>query len=489
LLVLTLTVLAPTAHAASPNVPPELRADDAWATPNGNLAGTRASSSDAPRTAEVGRIHRIWRFAVPEQPTFSGVLSATPLVLGGRVYLQSLRSNVYALDAANGKLVWSRRFDEGSGGPNGLAAGYGRLYGATNTNVFALDRRTGRVLWSRRVTGEREQVDIAPAVARGLVFAGTSAQVPGGTGAVLALDALTGRPRWRFVTVPGGFSDPQAASGGGVWWSPTIDRDGGLWIGTANPLPWGGTRSLPNGGAYRGAARYTDSLLELGAEDGRLRWFDQVTPHDVRDYDFALPPMLARIGGRDLVIGGGKGGRVIAWDRASRRRVWSSAVGLHRNDRGPLPRTRVSVCPGLLGGVLTPMALAHGRVFVPVVDLCMQGSSIGYERFASVDYEHRGRGELVALDAATGRRRWTRHLPSPDFGCATAAGSVVFTTTYAGRVYALSQRTGRTLWSAQEPAGSNACPAAAGNLLVVPAGAEPSSISTPTAVVDGYALG
>jgi outer membrane protein assembly factor BamB len=128
-------------------------------------------------------------------------------------------------------------------------------------------------------------------------------------------------------------------------------------------------------------------------------------------------------------------------------------------------------------------------VFVPVVDLCMQGSSIGYERFTSIDYEHRGRGELVALDAATGRRRWTRHLPSPDIGCATAAGSVVFTTTYAGRVYALSQRTGRTLWSAQEPAGSNACPAVAGNLLVVPAGAEPSSISTPTAVVDGYALG
>src|SRR5438552_4723839 len=135
-------------------------------------------------------------------------MSATPLVLGGRVYLQSLRSNVYALDAADGKLVWSRRFDRGSGGPNGLAAGYGRLYGATNTNVFALDRRTGRLLWSRRVTGEREQIDIAPAVARGLVFAGTTAELPGGRASVLALDARTGRPRWRFVTVPGGFAHP-----------------------------------------------------------------------------------------------------------------------------------------------------------------------------------------------------------------------------------------------------------------------------------------
>ena len=162
-----MTVLAPAAHAAAPNVPPELRAHDAWAAPNGNLAGTRAAAGNRPRVGDAGRIRRVWRFTLPEEPTFSGVMSATPLVLGGRVYLQSLRSNVYALDAASGKLVWSRRFDRGSGGPNGLAAGYGRLYGATNTNVFALDRRTGRVLWSRRVTGEREQVDIAPAVARG----------------------------------------------------------------------------------------------------------------------------------------------------------------------------------------------------------------------------------------------------------------------------------------------------------------------------------
>ena len=424
---------------------------------------------------------------LPEQPTFSGVMSATPLVLGGRVYLQSLRSNVYALDAATGKLRWTRRFDRGSGGPNGLAAGYGRLYGATDTSIFALERRTGRVLWLRRVARSGELVDIAPAVARGLVFAGTTAQRAGSTGSLVALDAATGRPRWRFGTVPGGFAHPHLAAGGGVWWTPTIDRDGGLFAGTANPLPWGGSRALPNGGAYAGAARYTDSLLALGAAGGRLRWFDQVTPHDVRDYDFALPPMLARAGGRDLVIGSGKGGRVIAWDRQTRARVWATAVGTHRNDSGPLPRAPVSVCPGLLGGVLTPMALAHGRVFVPVVDLCMQGSSIGYESFSSVDYAHRGRGELVALAAATGKARWTRHLPSPVFGCATAAGAAVFTTTYDGRVYALSQRTGRTLWSVREPAGANACPAVAGNLLVVPAGAEPSTIATPTPVVDGYA--
>jgi outer membrane protein assembly factor BamB len=77
-------------------------------------------------------------------------------------------------------------------------------------------------------------------------------------------------------------------------------------------------------------------------------------------------------------------------------------------------------------------------------------------------------------------------LPAPDFGCATAAGEAVFTSTYTGRVYALDQRTGRTLWTAQEPAGINGCPAVAGNLLVVPAGAEPSTMRTPNPVIDAY---
>jgi hypothetical protein len=73
------------------------------------------------------------------------------------------------------------------------------------------------------------------------------------------------------------------------------------------------------------------------------------------------------------VFGAGKAGRVIAWDRATRRRRWTGVVGLHRNDVGPLPRRRVTVCPGLLGGVETPMAYADGRLFVPVVDLCGRG--------------------------------------------------------------------------------------------------------------------
>ncbi len=128
---------------------------------------------------------------------------------------------------------------------------------------------------------------------------------------------------------------------------------------------------------------------------------------------------------------------MIAWDRVTRRRLWTAAVGLHDNDLGPLPRQRVTVCPGLLGGVETPMAYDKGRLFVPVVDLCGWGSAAARQELTSVDPSS-GRGRLVALDAATGRRIWVRRLPSPDFGCATVSNDVVFTSTFDGTAYAFA---------------------------------------------------
>src|SRR5207237_2492508 len=166
----------------------------------------------------------------------------------------------------------------------------------------------------------------------------------------------------------------------------------------------------PNGAAFPGPVPYTDSLLMLDARTGRLLWHDQVTPHDVRDYDFEATPILATAGGTDLVLGAGKAGRVIAWDRRTRRRLWNVEVGVHRNDRGPLPRRRVTVCPGLLGGVETPMASADGRLYVPVVDLCARGSAVGFQPLESLN-PSRGRGELIALDEASGRELWTLRLP------------------------------------------------------------------------------
>jgi outer membrane protein assembly factor BamB len=420
-----------------------------------------------------------WRFRFAARPSFSGIYASTPVADGDTVYVQDLRSNVFALARASGSLRWAHYYRARNDGPNGLAIDHGRVYGATDTEAFALSARSGKELWHRRLVRVGEQfVDVAPVPWKNLVFTGTIGYPPFGRGAIYALDASTGAVRWKFVTVAHPWPHPLLAGGGGIWNPVSVDAQGRLYAGNSNPSPWGGTPKLPNGAAFPGPVPYTDSLLVLEARTGRLLWHDQVTPHDVRDYDFQATPIVA--GAR--IVGAGKAGRVLAWDVQSHRRLWETRVGLHRNDLGPLPRRRVTVCPGLLGGVETAMAYAHGRVFVPVVDLCGSGSAVEHPSVTSID-PARGTGRLVALDVATGRALWDRTLPSPDFGCATVANDVAFTSTYDGTVYAFAQRDGRVLWRTRMRAGVNACPAVVGDLLLVgagirrPGGAQPELVA------------
>lgn len=439
---------------------PSVAAD--WRQPNANLRGTRAVASPI-SSRTVASLQVRWRFPLTHGSTF-GSFASTPLVVGDTVYAQDLSSSVNAIDARTGGVRWTFRVQAPNDGPNGVAVAGARIFGATDASVFALDRNTGKPLWSRRLVNRYEQfIDIAPLAARGLVFTSTIGFAPGGRGALYALDQRTGRIRWRFDTIRDPWQFP-SAGGGGAWYPPSIAADGRLYFGISNPGPWGGSAQRPNGGMYPGPVPYTDALLTLTASTGKLLWFDQVTKHDVRDHDFEASPIVV---GR-VVYGAGKGGRVVAWDRVSGKRLWARAVGTHLHDLGPLPRHPVTVCPGLWGGVLTPMAYAHGRLFVPVVERCMRESSVDPAFPADLT---KGNGVLVALSAKTGRQVWSRRLGSPTTGCATVAGDVVFVPTLAGHVFALSTNDGRTLWQTQTRAGINGCPSVAGGLLLVGAGA------------------
>jgi len=467
-----------------------------WSLPNLTRASTRAQERSPISAGSVGRLRVLWRFSL-ESPRVaalgeSRVLVATPIVAGETVYVQDTNSSVYALDRGTGAVRWKHLFHAPNAGRNGLSYSSGSVYGATDTTVFALSAASGRMLWQSRLVGPTEQfVDIAPLIANNIVYTSTVGYPPGGRGAIYALDAHTGAVRWRFSTIRGKWQYPSEAGGGGAWYTASVDDEGNFYSGVANPYPLGGSRQRPNGGAFPGSALYTDSLVVLDGSSGGLRWYDQVTPHDVRDHDFQLPPVLAsfRIGAveRSVVFGAGKAGIVVAWDRPTHKRIWQTIVGQHMNDKGPLPPRMVSVCPGLLGGVETPMAYATGRLFVPVIDYCSRGSAYGFQSLDTLDAT-RGRGEFLAIDATNGSVLWKRMLPQPDFGCATAANGVVFTSTLDGQIYGFDVTSGRTLWRARARAGINGCPAVAGDFLLVPAGSATIKMRHPRFELVAYAL-
>ncbi|MBW3632446.1 MAG: PQQ-binding-like beta-propeller repeat protein [Chloroflexi bacterium] len=310
----------------------------------------------------------------------------------------------------------------------------------------------------------------------------------GHSGLAYALDQETGEVIWRFQTVEEGFwGAPEINSGAGLWFPPAIDGERDmLYYGTGNPAPFPGIIGWPNGSSRPGPNLYSNSLIVLDRQSGELQWYHQPKPHDLFDLDFHLSPMLATVEldgqTRDLVIGSGKLGRILAYDRENREVVWDTEVGEHENDEldGVPPGETIEVLPGVLGEVETPMAFADGVVYAAVVNMATPYTATGHEaldgtqavqnaeRMTDLDA---GTGEIVALDATSGELLWRHEVEAPPFDAETVVNDLVVASTFDGTIFALTRERGEVVWSAQLAAPLIAWPAIVGDTLLVGAGA------------------
>jgi len=484
--------------------PPEVAANAAsgWPEYDYDLSNSRADLRSEIDAADVATLKQKWTFKLPYEGGF-GAFTSNPIVLDGVVYLEDPDSDVFALDEGTGAVIWEHAYRSAtpSGGPNGVALGYGLLFGETEGAVFALDPQNGKQVWIRTlVANSREGIDMTPQLYDGKLLISTipgnssSFYTGGAYGTVYALDALTGKVIWSFSTVKGGgelWGNPRENGGGGLWYPPAIDGSGRVFIGVANPAPYPLTPADPNAESRPGPNLYTDSLVALNGDTGKLLWYQQVTPHDLRDYDFQDPPIVTTqsIGGKrtEIVIGAGKSGKVVAFRADDGKRLWTLNIGKHnKHQYGPFPAHPVVYCPGSLGGVLTPMADSADVVYVPWIDLCLKASATTAPAAPSPVSET---GGLAAVDPATGAIIWKRIFKDIDSGAATIADNVVFTSTFDGTIYALSTKNGSVLWSTKAPAGINSFPAVTKTMLIVGAGAPTRSGSKPNAMIVAYSLG
>jgi glucose dehydrogenase/plastocyanin len=495
-------------NATGPNqtvnaIPPEIvQHADEWPLPHKDYNNSRATTDVAINASNVNTLRVTWTFRIPGVGPY-GAAASNPVILNDTVYFQDLDSNIFALRLQNGGTVWERRYNETAIGPNGPAVGYNTVFAQGGVNQLrALNRTTGAEIWSAILDGPTGVQQ--PMVYNGSVFTGTGAgavieQVEAGqiayrgyagntSGYVYAVDAETGNITWRFQTVEEGFwGNPEVNSGGGIWYTPAIDPETGVTFwGTGNPAPFPGTAEYPNGASRPGPNLYTNSMLALDHGSGQLVWYNQVKPHDLFDHDFQVPKILttANVDGaeQEIVIGAGKLGRVIAFDRQNGTILWDSQVGRHKNDQlQRIPEDRViNVMPSVYGGVETPMALAaDGMLYVPVIDVDSPYNATGFNASngteAVINAEartnlSRATSSLVAIDVDTGAILWERRFDGANFGGATVINDLVFTATFDGTIYALNRTNGGELWNYTAPAGINAWPAVADNTIIWPCG-------------------
>ena len=281
------------AHLPRPNDPAH-----PWPYPNGNLSNTRVMAQSGVSSANISTLRLLWAFSLTGRTTSRsaeyGSLAAGPIIWNGVVYIQDLRSNVYAISLATGALLWKFSVNAPTLGPNGVAVEGGRVFADSPDSVFALNATTGKVLWFRDLVGARSRyLSIQPQVSDGRVYLATAAgPLPGG-GTLFALDPSTGALLWQFATVPK--ADPGVKLAGGAWETPLVGPDGTVTYGIGNPY-----QSIGWGVSNPSQLLYTDSDVNLSAATGQLRWYFQALPDDFYDYDMQVSPIstVSRRGSR-----------------------------------------------------------------------------------------------------------------------------------------------------------------------------------------------
>jgi outer membrane protein assembly factor BamB len=124
-------------------------------------------------------------------------IRSSPAVVDGRVYVGSLNSRVYCLDAETGSMIW--KFKTGDRVVSSPAVLNGKVYvGSTDHHVYALDAENGGFLWkfdntldNPRPSPSRSEVDASPCVVGDVVY------IFGNAGYWYALEAETGTVKWK----------------------------------------------------------------------------------------------------------------------------------------------------------------------------------------------------------------------------------------------------------------------------------------------------
>ena len=479
-----------------------------WTQPDADLASTRDVAS-AITSSNVSKLGVAWTMPLTMSTAHTdGAYATTPVIVNGVVYVQDLDSDVFAISLATGQVLWTHDYNSANGGPDGVNVADGVVYAATAKAAVALDAATGAQLWSRTLVGnDHEGIAMAPGYDHGTVYVSTvpanvtTVYGAGGQGILWALNAKTGAPEWSWNQDQNLWGNPAVNSGGGLWYPPSFDAQGNIYMGVGNPAPVFGTKGYPLGSSRPGPNLYTDSVVKLSPA-GKLLWYYQLTPHDLYDWDLQNPPVLTTANGRPVVVDGGKAGIMIELDAQTGKLLWQRPVGGHdghENDgvltehaapasHDPLP---ASYClePSLYGGMLTQLASNGSTTFAAVNDYALPASPAGITASVTSQIQalYAAVGEMVAVNQDTGTVIWDTPLPSSPFGAAAVTNDVVFTTTFNGYLYALDATNGAILFKTPMSAGTNAPVAVDGDYVIAGAGA--AQPGTQRNLIIAYKLG
>ncbi len=478
-----------------------------WLTYSGGVFGHRYSGLTQITPANVRNLELQWVFQTraPAEPTEK--FEATPLVVDGVMYTVLAPNHVVALDAATGRVFWmySPRLSPLArvccGRVNrGLAILGDTLFmGTIDGRLIAVDARNGKPVWDVSISKPDlgYSFTMAPLVVKDKVIIGPAGGEYGIRGFIAAFDAKTGKEVWRFNTIPGpgepghdtwpAESNAWERGGGSIWVTGSYDPDLNLmYWGVGNPGPdW-------NADPRPGDNLYSDSVVALDPDTGKLKWHYQFTPHDEFDYDSTQVPVLTdlewRGRTRKVMLWANRNGFWYVLDRATGeflqgkpfvRVNWAEGIDekgvpkrvLHATPEGTLvypnnqgatnwyspsysPRTGLFYIPSWMDTSSTytkdpKVAIEYkpgnqyvGRFPTVPVPPLRTGPGAVNQRLPEEAW-----GAIQAFDPRSGELKWQFKMSDvTDSGVLSTASDLVFAGGREGWFFALHARTGEMLW-------------------------------------------
>lgn len=473
-----------------------------WLTYSGDFTGRRYSRLTSITPANVKNLQLEWVLQSMSPAELTQKHEASPLVVDGVMYTVQPPNVIVALDATTGRVFWTHPYTPAATGRNccgrvnrGLAIlGHTLFMGTLDGNLMAIDARDGRLVWTTQV-GRPEAayaVTTAPLIVKDKVIVGPAGGEFGISGFIAAYDAATGKQVWRFNTVP------HAGEPGNETWTGDAWKTGGgsIWnIGSYDPqmntIFWGVGNPGPdwNGAMRPGDNLYTSSVVALDADTGKLKWHYQFTPHDEFDFDATQIQMLAEIPWegrpRPVLMTANRNGIFYVLDRATGKFLLGKPFvkvtwmdGFDANGRPNRVQTvteqGIRVYPENQGGTNWYSPSYSPRTGLFYIPTWVDTSAINTRRadryvegnqFLGGGATHDipgvtagrvnqrspqpGHGGITAVDPLTGNIRWRFDMTDvTDSGVLSTASDLVFAGGREGHFYALDAKTGAVLWQA-----------------------------------------